>query len=86
MTGQPAQRSATQQVDRVVLGAGVAGVLAVVLWGVFARGSLARFGESGLAWTVSTFGWFFVVAADAFLVLAVVVVVTGGRGSTSCGP
>ncbi|MFC0099159.1 BCCT family transporter [Micromonospora marina] len=73
MTGQSGRRAVAQQVDRVVLGAGVAGVLAVVLWGVFARGSLARFGDSGLAWAVSTFGWFFVVAADAFLVLAVVV-------------
>ncbi len=59
-------------IDRVVLWLGVAGVLAVVLWGVLARGSLARFGEAGLAWVIGTFGWFFVVAADAFLVLAVV--------------
>ncbi|WP_420119273.1 BCCT family transporter [Micromonospora sp.] len=59
--------------DPVVLTLGVGGVLAVVLWGVSARGSLADFGESGLAWVIGTFGWFFVVAADAFLVLAVVV-------------
>ncbi|SCE86556.1 choline/carnitine/betaine transport [Micromonospora viridifaciens] len=60
-------------VDRVLLAASVGGVLAVVAWGVLARSSLARFGESGLAWVISTFGWFFVVAADAFLVLAVVI-------------
>ncbi|WP_319463721.1 BCCT family transporter [Micromonospora sp. RTP1Z1] len=58
--------------DRVVLCLGVGGVLAVVGWGVFGGGSLAGFGKAGLAWVISTFGWFFVVAADAFLVLSVV--------------
>jgi choline/carnitine/betaine transport len=58
--------------DRVVLTAGVVGVLAVVGWGVFGGDSLAAFGKSGLAWAIDTFGWFFVVAADAFLVLSVV--------------
>ncbi|SCG39944.1 choline/carnitine/betaine transport [Micromonospora halophytica] len=57
----------------MLLALGVGGVLAVVLWGVAARSSLADFGESGLAWVIDTFGWFFVVAADAFLVLAVVI-------------
>ncbi|MFI7023794.1 BCCT family transporter [Micromonospora sp. NPDC049900] len=64
------------EVDRTVLGLGVGGVLAVVVWGVLARDSLASFGESGLAWVTSTFGWFFVVAANAFLVLAVVLAVS----------
>ncbi|MFI7573867.1 BCCT family transporter [Micromonospora sp. NPDC049497] len=60
-------------VDRTVLVLGVGGVLAVVAWGVLARRSLAGVGESGLAWAIDTFGWFFVLAADAFLVLAVVI-------------
>ncbi|MDM4720254.1 BCCT family transporter [Micromonospora sp. WMMA1363] len=64
------------RVDRVVLALGVGGVLAVVAWGVLARGSLAGFGEAGLTWAISTFGWFFVLAADAFLVLAVVIAAT----------
>ncbi|MFC0002769.1 BCCT family transporter [Micromonospora siamensis] len=59
--------------DPVVLTLSVGGVLAVVAWGLLARGSLADFGTSGLAWVIRTFGWFFVVAADAFLVLAVVI-------------
>jgi choline/carnitine/betaine transport len=67
---------AVGRVDRVVLALSVGGVLAVVAWGVLARGSLARFGESGLAWVIDTFGWFFVVAADAFLVLSVVIAAT----------
>ncbi|GAB3069189.1 BCCT family transporter [Micromonospora schwarzwaldensis] len=71
MAEQVGERPATQPADLVVLGLGVAGVLAVVAWGVFARGSLASFGAAGLNWTIDTFGWFFVVAADAFLVLAV---------------
>ncbi|SDZ15606.1 choline/carnitine/betaine transport [Micromonospora pattaloongensis] len=63
-------------VDPVVLGVGIAGVLAVVVWGVFGRGSLARFGAAGLDWVIGTFGWLFVVAADVFLVLAVVIALT----------
>ncbi|MEV0158110.1 BCCT family transporter [Micromonospora sp. NPDC050686] len=63
----------TGRLDPVVLACGVGGVLAVVAWGVFAKDSLGRFGEAGLAWAINTFGWFFVVAADAFLVLAVVI-------------
>ncbi|MEU4369178.1 BCCT family transporter [Micromonospora chersina] len=64
---------ATGRADRVVLGLSVVGVLAVVAWGVFASASLARFGDAGLHWAIDTFGWFFVLAADAFLVLAVVI-------------
>ncbi|WP_204033125.1 BCCT family transporter [Micromonospora qiuiae] len=63
---------ASDRSDPVVLGLGVGGVLAVVLWGVLARDSLAGVGASGLAWVIGTFGWFFVVAVNAFLVLAVV--------------
>jgi choline-glycine betaine transporter len=51
-------------------------VLAVVAWGVLGRGALADFGQAGLAWVITTFGWFFVVAADAFLVLSVVIAVS----------
>ncbi|MFG3423166.1 BCCT family transporter [Micromonospora sp. NPDC049460] len=67
---------AVGRVDPVVLVLSVGGVLAVVAWGVLGRGSLAGFGESGLGWVISTFGWFFVVAADAFLVLSVVIAAT----------
>ncbi|MEU1684734.1 BCCT family transporter [Micromonospora sp. NPDC005707] len=72
MAEQVRQDRPVQRADRVVLGLGVAGVLAVVAWGVLGGGSLAAFGKSGLAWVIGTFGWFFVVAADAFLVLSVV--------------
>ncbi|MFC4150430.1 BCCT family transporter [Micromonospora mangrovi] len=65
-------RAGSGRTDRVVLTAGVVGVLAVVGWGVLGGRSLAGFASSGLAWAISTFGWLFVVAADAFLVLSVV--------------
>ncbi|MEV1289531.1 BCCT family transporter [Micromonospora sp. NPDC049679] len=71
--GQGPGRPKGATVDPVVLGAGVAGVLAVVLWGVLARGSLATFAVAALGWVLGTFGWLFVVAADTFLVLAVVI-------------
>ncbi len=48
-------------------------MLAIVVWAVSAPESAARAGDAGLSWTISTFGWFFVLAADAFLVLAVVI-------------
>ncbi|SCE73638.1 choline/carnitine/betaine transport [Micromonospora matsumotoense] len=70
--GRQERTAATRRPDPVVLALSLGGVLAVVVWGVTARDSLASFGESGLAWVIGTFGWFFVVAADAFLVLAVV--------------
>ncbi|MEU6074660.1 BCCT family transporter [Micromonospora sp. NPDC047074] len=77
MSGQVRHRPrADGRVDRTVLGLSVGGVLAVVAWGVLARGSLAGFGEAGLAWVIDTFGWFFVLAADAFLVLSVVIAAT----------
>jgi choline/carnitine/betaine transport len=47
-------------------------LLAVVLWGAVFTESLARSGDVALGWVVGNFGWLFVVAADLFLVLAVV--------------
>ncbi|WP_328475353.1 BCCT family transporter [Actinoplanes sp. NBC_00393] len=58
--------------DRPLVLAGTTGVLAIVVWAVLAPDAVARAGDAGLSWTISTFGWFFVLAADAFLVLAVV--------------
>lgn len=61
------------RVDRVVVTIGIAGVLAVVAWGTFGQESLAEFGSRGLSWVIGNFGWLFVVAADIFVVLAVVI-------------
>ncbi|GGK76761.1 choline transporter [Mangrovihabitans endophyticus] len=49
------------------------GILLVVLWGALAPDSLGGFADTSLGWTIDTFGWFFVVAADAFLVITLVI-------------
>ncbi|KXK63532.1 choline transporter [Micromonospora rosaria] len=56
-----------------MLALSIGGVLAVVAWGFLGRDSLASFGASGLGWVIDTFGWFFVVAANIFVALAVLV-------------
>ncbi|MFI6583868.1 BCCT family transporter [Embleya sp. NPDC050493] len=71
MSGSSRDAAAAPRVDPVVAGIGFAAVLAVVLWGVFAKGSLETAASTGLDWTIRNFGWLFVVAADAFVVLAV---------------
>ncbi len=50
-------------------------LLAVVVWGALFTESLTRAGDAALGWVVGGFGWLFVVAADFFLVLAVVLAV-----------
>ncbi|NRQ31503.1 BCCT family transporter [Nonomuraea sp. NN258] len=58
--------------DLPLLAVAVGLLLAVVLWGAIFTESLARAGDAALGWVVHSFGWLFVVAADFFLVLAVV--------------
>jgi len=60
-------------VDRLVFGLGAIIVLAVVAWGAFGGDSLNSAAGSSLGWVLHNFGWMFVVAADVFLVLAVVI-------------
>lgn len=67
-----AGRPGSGSVDRLLLWLAVGGVLAVVAWGVLDRESVSAVGQSGLNWVITTFGWLFVVAANAVLVLAVV--------------
>ncbi|MGW1994691.1 BCCT family transporter [Embleya sp. NPDC001921] len=71
MSGSSRDDAAAPRVDPVVAAIGFALVLAVVLWGVLAKGSLDTAASTGLDWTIRNFGWLFVVAADTFLVLAV---------------
>ncbi|GLY04352.1 choline transporter [Actinoplanes sp. NBRC 101535] len=58
--------------DPVIVSVALAGIVAVVLWGILSPGSLGDAASAGLAWTITDFGWLFVVAADAFLVAALV--------------
>ncbi|MFF3004748.1 BCCT family transporter [Kitasatospora sp. NPDC057940] len=68
---EPDEPAATLPVDRAVFGISAALVLAVVAWGVFAEDSLGRTSSAALGWVLHNFGWLFVVAADVFLVLTV---------------
>ncbi|MEV7353658.1 MULTISPECIES: BCCT family transporter [unclassified Kitasatospora] len=68
---EPDEPAATLPADRAVFGISAALVLAVVAWGVFAEDSLGRTSSSALGWVLHNFGWLFVVAADVFLVLTV---------------
>ncbi|AUG81056.1 choline transporter [Kitasatospora sp. MMS16-BH015] len=70
-TDQAGDPQATLPTDRVVFGVSAALVLGVVAWGVFAQDSLGRTSASALGWVLHNFGWLFVVAADVFLVVTV---------------
>ncbi|MFJ9951562.1 BCCT family transporter [Kitasatospora sp. NPDC091207] len=67
----PDEPAATLPVDRIVFGVSAVLVLGVVAWGVFAKDSLGRTSDTALDWVLHNFGWLFVVAADVFLVVTV---------------
>jgi choline-glycine betaine transporter len=48
-------------------------VVAVVLWAWLGEESFDSASSTSLAWVLSNFGWLFVVAADVFLVLCLVI-------------
>ncbi|GAA1934113.1 BCCT family transporter [Streptomyces sodiiphilus] len=58
--------------DPQVIGAGVLVVLLVVGWAALATEGFADTAGTALDWVLINFGWLFMVAANAFLVLAVV--------------
>ncbi|UUN31518.1 BCCT family transporter [Streptomyces sp. FIT100] len=51
----------------------MAAVAGVVAWAALAGGSFAGVSSASLAWVLSNFAWLFVIAADVFLVLCVVI-------------
>ncbi|WP_149184624.1 BCCT family transporter [Streptomyces sp. TRM49041] len=59
--------------DRTVVGIGFAAVTAVVLWAWLGDESFDSASATGLSWVLKNFGWLFVVAADVFLVLCLVI-------------
>ncbi len=59
--------------DRVVVGVGMAAVAAVVLWAWLGDESFDSVSATSLQWVLDNFGWLFVVAADVFLVLCLVI-------------
>ncbi|MFF0557619.1 BCCT family transporter [Streptomyces sp. NPDC020472] len=59
--------------DGKVIGIGVTAVVAVVCWAALGGDSFDGASSAALKWVLSNFAWLFVVAADAFLVLCVVI-------------
>ncbi|MFD8012954.1 BCCT family transporter [Streptomyces sp. NPDC058955] len=58
--------------DAQVIGIGVAAVVGVVGWAALGEDSFDSASSAALSWVLNNFAWLFVVAADAFLVLCVV--------------
>jgi choline/carnitine/betaine transport len=53
-----------------MLAVGIGVILVVLGWGVFAEDQLARAASNAMNWVIDNCGWLFVIAADAFLALA----------------
>ncbi|MFJ8213581.1 BCCT family transporter [Streptomyces sp. NPDC096033] len=62
--------------DLTVVTVGVVAVLVVVAWAALGKGSFDSASGSALAWVLANFAWLFVIAADVFLVLCVVLAVS----------
>ncbi|MFF8267894.1 BCCT family transporter [Streptomyces sp. NPDC016562] len=62
--------------DHMVVTVGVVAVLAVVAWAASAKGSFDTASSTALAWVLDNFAWLFVIAADLFLVMCVVLAVS----------
>jgi choline/carnitine/betaine transport len=58
--------------DLIVVGVGVGVVLAVVAWAAIGKESFDSVSGTALDWVLANFAWLFVIAADAFLVLCLV--------------
>ncbi|MFD8937708.1 BCCT family transporter [Streptomyces sp. NPDC059578] len=58
--------------DAVVVGVGVLVVLGVVSWAAIGKKSFDTVSSTALDWVLANFAWLFVIAADVFLVLCVV--------------
>ncbi|WP_314612399.1 BCCT family transporter [Streptomyces stackebrandtii] len=59
--------------DGKVIGIGVVAVVAVVAWAALGEDSFGSASSAALRWVLSNFAWLFVIAADTFLVLCVVI-------------
>ncbi|MFH8344379.1 BCCT family transporter [Streptomyces sp. NPDC018045] len=59
--------------DLTLVGIGVTAVLAVVAWAALGKKNFESVTDTALNWVLGNFGWLFVVAADVFLVLCVLI-------------
>ncbi|AZM92016.1 BCCT family transporter [Streptomyces sp. W1SF4] len=62
--------------DLGVVTVGVLAVLAVVGWAALGKDSFDTASSTALAWVLANFAWLFVIAADVFLVLCVVLAIS----------
>ncbi|MFG2616105.1 BCCT family transporter [Streptomyces sp. NPDC048507] len=62
--------------DHTVVTIGVIAVLAVVAWAALGKDSFDTATGTALAWVLNNFAWLFVIAADVFLVMCVVLAVS----------
>ncbi|MCX5150499.1 BCCT family transporter [Streptomyces sp. NBC_00320] len=62
--------------DRAVVAIGVIAVLAVVAWAALGKDSFDTASSTALAWVLANFAWLFVIAADVFLVMCVVLAIS----------
>ncbi|MET9465264.1 BCCT family transporter [Streptomyces sp. NPDC006544] len=62
--------------DRAVVAIGVISVLAVVAWAALGKSSFDTASSTALAWVLNNFAWLFVIAADVFLVMCVVLAIS----------
>ncbi|MCI4085761.1 MULTISPECIES: BCCT family transporter [Streptomyces] len=62
--------------DHTVVTLGVIAVLAVVAWAALAGDSFDTASSTALAWVLNNFAWLFVIAADVFLVMCVVLAIS----------
>ncbi|MCH0564172.1 MULTISPECIES: BCCT family transporter [unclassified Streptomyces] len=63
----------TESPDRLLIAIGMAAVVGVVLWAWLGDESFDTVSSTSLTWVLNNFGWLFVVAADVFLVLCLVI-------------
>ncbi|MFI6421687.1 BCCT family transporter [Streptomyces sp. NPDC050842] len=75
MSTEPIERTPRERFapDVKVIGIGIAAVVAVVAWAALGEDSFDSASSTALQWVLSNFAWLFVVAADTFLVLCVVI-------------
>jgi choline-glycine betaine transporter len=69
--------------DLKIVGIGVAAVVAVVAWAALGEDSFDSASSTALSWVLDNFAWLFVIAADVFLVLCVVIAMSRFAGSGS---
>ncbi|TDC85786.1 BCCT family transporter [Micromonospora sp. KC606] len=58
-------------VDKIVMASSATLAVGFVLWGILDNDSLATVSGDALAWVIKSFGWLFVLASTAFVLLAV---------------